>query len=171
MKIKDLSLIAIMAAVICICSWICIPMAVPFTMQTFGVFTALLILGGRRGIAAISLYILMGIVGLPVFSGLQGGVGHILGPTGGYIIGFLFIGIVYMLGENATGERGKVILLLIGLLICYLLGNLWFMIVSGNGQSFWAVTTVCVLPYIIPDVLKLLLARYISKRVAKHIPG
>ncbi len=175
MKVKDMTLVAVMAAVISICSWISVPATVPFTMQTFGVFLALLILGGKRGTAAIGLYLLLGIVGVPVFSGFQGGISHVIGPTGGYIIGFIFMGLVYILGESHVGStakkgsKGKVLLLVGGLLICYLIGTLWFMAVGTSGKGFFATIAMCVLPFVIPDLLKLLLAWRISVRVGKHI--
>lgn len=78
----DMSYIAMMTVVIAVCSWIYVPSAVPFTMQTFGVFCALGLLGGRRGFLAVLLYVLMGAAGLPVFSGFTGGLGQLLGPTG-----------------------------------------------------------------------------------------
>ncbi len=184
MKIKDMTLIAVMAAIISICSWISVPAAVPFTMQTFGVFLTLLVLGGKRGTASIGLYILLGMVGIPVFSGFQGGIGHVIGPTGGYIIGFIFMGLIYILGEtfteknhieenhkekNFVTKNGKLFLLIVGLLVCYLIGTLWFMAVGTSGKGFIATISMCVLPFVIPDLLKLLLAWRISIRVQKHI--
>ena len=100
MSPKNAAYVAMSAVILCVCSWLTIPFTVPFTMQTFGVYCALLILGGRRGLAAIGLYLLLGIVGLPVFSGFRGGLGHVLGPTGGYILGFLFTGLAYLLLEK-----------------------------------------------------------------------
>ena len=170
MKTKDLALIAVMAVIITVCSWISIPMTIPFTMQTFAVFVTLLIIGGRRGVAAIALYILLGMVGVPVFSGFQGGISHIIGPTGGYIVGFIFMGVIYMLGEKRFGQVGKIILLVVGLFVCYLVGTLWFVAIGGSDKSFWAVAIICVLPYILPDLAKLALAIFISRVISKtHI--
>ena len=88
-KTRDIVFIGIFAALIAICSWISIPTTVPFTLQTMGVFTAVGLLGGKRGSLAVLVYILLGLVGLPVFAGFSGGVGVLFGTTGGYIIGFL----------------------------------------------------------------------------------
>ena len=91
LKTRDLTLIALFAALIAICAWLTVPMPdVPFTMQTFGVFAALLLLGGKRGTLSILLYLLLGAAGLPVFSGFRGGIGSLLGTTGGYLVGFFF---------------------------------------------------------------------------------
>ena len=170
MYARKLSFVALMAVVISVCSWITIPFTVPFTMQTFAVFCAVLILGGKYGTMSIGLYILLGAVGLPVFSGFAGGIGHILGPTGGYILGFLFIGFLFTLCEPYI--RGKKVLvficLLMGLFVCYLIGTLWFaQVKSAGGEelSLLSIIAVCVLPYIIPDVLKLLLAMFIYGRI------
>ena len=83
-SVRDMIYIALMAVVLALCSWISVPSVVPFTMQTFAVFCALLLLGGRRGFFAVLLYILLAAVGLPVLSGFRGGIGALLGPTGGY---------------------------------------------------------------------------------------
>lgn len=174
-QIKRLTLIAIMAALICVCSWITVPFyVVPFTMQTFAVFCALLLLGGKDGLAAVGLYLLMGAVGLPVFSGFSGGVGHILGPTGGYIVGFLFTGLAYLLCEPLIRKKRlwRIPALVIGLLLCYLVGTLWFTVVfslRGTAYDFWAALSLCVLPYILPDILKLLLAMFLCDAVNKRL--
>ena len=103
--VRDMAYIALMAVVIALCSWISVPAAVPFTMQTFAVFCALLLLGGRRGTFAVALYILLGAFGLPVFSGFRGGIGALLGPTGGYIVGFLLCAVDEVLRGTNTIER------------------------------------------------------------------
>ena len=98
-KTTDLVYIAICAVMLAVCSWISIPTAVPFTMQTFGVFCVLLLLGGKRGTLAIVVFLLLGAIGLPVFAGFSGGMGSILGSTGGYLLGFIFIGLIYWITE------------------------------------------------------------------------
>ena len=77
---KDMVRIALFAVVIAICSWLSIPAAVPFTLQTFGIFLTVAVLGGKRGTMAVTLYLLMGIVGIPVFAGFTGGVGRLFSP-------------------------------------------------------------------------------------------
>ena len=173
-EMKKLTFTALSAVLICICSWITIPFAIPFTMQNFAVFFAVLFLGGKNGTAAIALYLFMGMIGLPVFSGFRGGIGHLLGPTGGYIVGFLFTGIVYLLLEQLIKTRPSIrwIALAIGLAVCYLTGTMWFLIVAGaqgGSYTFWSALGLCVLPYIIPDCAKMVLAVYVSDRVRKHI--
>ena len=108
-KTRDIVFIGIFAALIAICSWISIPTTVPFTLQTMGVFTAVGLLGGKRGSLAVLVYILLGLVGLPVFAGFSGGVGVLFGTTGGYIIGFLASALL-MWGIETVCGRGKIVL-------------------------------------------------------------
>ena len=175
MSTRNAAYIAMMAVILCVCSWLTIPFTVPFTMQTFAVYCALLLLGGRRGLLAIGLYILLGLVGLPVFSGFRGGPGHLLGLTGGYIIGFLFTGLGYLLMESKLRGLGflpRIVLLALDLLPCYLVGTLWFTAVSrlhGSEIGFFGALGLCVVPYIFPDLLKVVLAERICARVGKHL--
>ena len=101
----DLVYIALGAVLISICSWISIPTTVPFTMQTFAEFFVLSALGGKRGTVAIIVYILLGAVGIPVFSNFTSGIGILLGNTGGYIVGFVFMGLVYWLFVHYSGKK------------------------------------------------------------------
>ena len=168
MNLKSMTYISVMSIVIVICAWLTIPAAVPFTMQTFGVFFALLFLGGKRGTASILLYLLLGAVGLPVFSGFSGGIGHLFGITGGYILGFILTGIIYTVFERLLGKSLKISILslILGLFACYAFGTAWFSIYKENA-SFLSAVTICVIPFIIPDLLKLLLAVIIYKRIKK----
>jgi biotin transport system substrate-specific component len=174
MKTLDIVYIAIGAALIAICSWISIPTAVPFTLQTFAVFTALLMLGGDRGTLSVLVYILIGAVGVPVFAGFTGGVGILFGSTGGYIFGFVFMGLIYQIFTKLFGRKAvvEIVALVIGLVICYAFGTAWFMYVytrDSGAVGILSVLSWCVFPFIIPDVLKLVLAYLISKRTRKDL--
>jgi len=168
MNLKSMTYISLMSVIIAVCAWLTIPAAVPFTMQTFGVFFALLFMGGKRGSASIAIYLLLGALGLPVFSGFSGGIGHLFGVTGGYMLGFLLTGIVYMLFEKLFGNSLKisVLSLILGLFLCYIFGTVWFSIYKGN-MSILNAFGICVIPFIIPDLLKLALAVIIYKRLKK----
>ncbi len=169
----DIVYVGLFAVLIAICSWISIPATVPFTLQTMGVFLAVSILGGRRGTLSVLVYILLGAVGIPVFAGFTGGIGILLGNTGGYIIGFLLSALAMWGMEKLAGNGWGVQLvsMLIGLLICYAFGTVWFMVVytRGNGPvSLAAVLGWCVIPFIIPDLIKIAIAMLIGPRIRKY---
>ena len=171
-KIYDVAFIALFAAVMAVCSWISVPATVPFTLQTFGVFLAVGTLGGKRGSLAVLTYLLLGAVGAPVFAGFSGGIGCILGSTGGYIVGFLFSALVMWAMEHFFGKSRWVlaISMVIGLLVCYAFGTAWFMIVYANNTGaigLWTALSWCVFPYIIPDAVKIVLALVLCKRLAR----
>ncbi len=173
---KDAAMIAVCAAVMAVCSWISIPAAVPFTMQTFGVFLAVGLLGGRNGTLAVVIYLLLGAAGLPVFSGFTGGIGHLFGATGGYIIGFVFSALLMWLMERFLGRSLKALVasMIAGLLVCYAFGTAWFMVVyARDSGSIGLITALswCVFPYIIPDALKILLAAIMTRRLRPLIIG
>ena len=159
---------ALFAALLTLCGWISIPVGdIAVTLQTFGVFLTLGLLGGRWGTAAVGVYLVMGAAGLPVFSGFQGGLGVLLGASGGYLWGFLLIGLAYWLITFLFRGRGGLWGCIFGLLLCYTAGTLWFclMYLEGNGLSVGAVLAKCVLPYLLPDGIKLWLARLLTKRM------
>ncbi len=174
MKTKDMTRAAVMAALISVCSWISIPAAVPFTLQTFGVFLSAGLLGGKLGFFSVLVYVLMGAAGAPVFSGFNGGLGVLLGGTGGYITGFLFASAAVWLITGIFGERTAVlaISMAVGLIACYAVGTAWFMIVylrAADPVSLITALTKCVFPFIIPDALKICAALYLAKRLKKPV--
>ena len=175
-KTYDMVYIAIFAVLMAICSWISIPMSVPFTLQTFGVFLAVGVLGGKRGTLAIVVYVLLGAIGIPVFAGFTGGIGIILSNTGGYIIGFIFSALAMWAMETLLGKKTLVLAvsMIAGLIICYAFGTVWFMYVYGKNMGAVGVATVlgwCVIPFIIPDIVKIVLALALSKRLAGVLRG
>ncbi len=166
-RILNLVQIPMMTVIIVLCAWIYLPMPVPITMQTFGIYAALLLLGSKRGLCSILLYISLGAVGLPVFSGLSGGFGHLISPTGGYIWGFVLCAVFYLLTEKFANKNNhsKTIFLFIGTLLCYFTGTIWFCITIGTLSSLWYVLILCVFPFIFPDYLKIKLAVLVAKKL------
>lgn len=165
-NVRKMVLCSMFAALMAVCAWFSIPVLdIAFTLQTFGVFLALGILGGKWGSVSIGIYLLLGVVGLPVFSGFRGGIGSLLGVTGGYIWGFLFSGLVYW-----TLERyGKPLAMAAGMLACYACGSAWFLVYAGSGVGLAAVILKCVVPYLIPDIVKIGMALSLSGRIGKHL--
>ncbi|MBQ6322398.1 MAG: biotin transporter BioY [Lachnospiraceae bacterium] len=173
LKTIDLVYIGIFAVLIAICSWISIPAAVPFTLQTFGIFVTARILGGKRTVFAVLVYLLMGCIGLPVFSGFGAGAGVLMGSTGGYLIGFLFSALVIWLFEKVLGCGKAAVLfsMVIGLVVCYAFGTIWFLAVYAKTKGPISVMTAlgwCVFPFIIPDLIKIALAFVVGERVKKQ---
>ncbi|MGI6020530.1 MAG: biotin transporter BioY [Lachnospiraceae bacterium] len=173
-KTKRIAYIGICAALIAVCSWISIPLTIPFTLQTFAVFLACGLLGGCDGTIAVVIYVLLGAIGLPVFAGFTGGFGILLSNTGGYIIGFIATALVMWLFEKIFGRKTRVLILsmVLGLLVCYAFGTLWFIKVysQANGAiSVGLALSWCVIPYIIPDLVKIALAFILTKRIRPHI--
>lgn len=167
----DLVYIALGAVLIAVCSWISIPTTVPFTMQTFAMFFVLSTLGGKRGTVAILVYVLLGAVGIPVFAQFTSGIGILLGNTGGYIVGFIFMGLIYWLVVHFLGKKlwAEILAMVIGLAVCYAFGTMWFMYVytQANGAvGLTMVLTWCVIPFIIPDLVKLGLALALARRLS-----
>ncbi len=168
-KALNLTMTALFAVIICVCSMLSIPAAIPFTLQTFAVFLALFVLGGKYGTLSIAVYILLGITGLPVFHNFTSGIGILMGNTGGYITGFLLCGIIYMLITKLISKKPvfKLISAFAGLIVCYTVGTLWFVFTASQGAGFVTALLSCVVPFIIPDIVKILLAYFISKRLSK----
>ena len=172
--VREMALCGLFAALMAICSWISIPTAVPFTLQTFGVFVAVGVLGGRLGTLAVAVYLLLGAVGLPVFAGFTGGIGILLGSTGGYLLGFLGSAAVMWCMERLGRGRAwvRLVSMVAGLLVCYLFGTVWFRMVytAQNGAvTLGTVLGWCVLPFIPFDLLKIALAFAVTGRLEKNM--
>ena len=173
---KDIAYIGIFTALMAICSWISLPLpsGIPVTLQTFGVFLAVGILGGRRGTLAVAAYLLLGLVGAPVLAGFSGGVGSYLTPSGGYLVGFLFTALLMWGMERLLGQKKWLLLLsmILGLAVCYAFGTVWFMAVYARDTGPISLTTAlgwCVFPYLLPDAVKLALAWLLSGELRRHV--
>ncbi len=173
-KIYDMVHIGVFAVLMVICTWISIPMAVPFTLQTFAVFFSVGMLGGKKGTIVVLVYLLLGLIGLPVFSGFMGGIGKLLGNTGGYIMGFVFSALTMWAMERLFGRKTWVlgISMVLGLIVCYAFGTAWFMAVyAGNAGTVGLMTVLgwCVFPFIVPDLIKIALALALSGRLRQFL--
>ena len=156
-------------ALICLCAWLIVPFpGVPFTMQTFAVCLSLLVLGGKKGSAAILAYLMLGLCGLPVFSGFQGGFSALVGPTGGFLMGFLLGALGYW-ALTALGIK-PVPAAAACLSVSYLSGCLWYAFGYLSGASgLGAAAMQCVVPFLIPDGIKLTLASLVAKKLNKVV--
>ena len=166
-------LIGIFTALMALCAYIHIPYPpISFTLQTFGIYLCLFCIGTKKCVVCLSVYTLMGIIGVPVFSGFQGGIGAILGATGGFVLGFIPTVLLASLFIRLFGKSsGRYYLsALLSLPLCYAIGCIWFVAVYlgeiSTGNFIYAFT-VCVLPYVLPDAVKLLLASILGARAEK----
>ncbi len=163
--IREIASIALMAAVCCILGPLSIPIGpIPLSLQVLAVYLCVFALGRKRGTVAVIVYILLGFVGMPVFSGYSGGAAKLLGPTGGFILGFLFL--AWISGtfidrftgifetEKKIGDiMMQVVGMVLGLAVCYLFGCIWFML--SQHTDFIAAFSVCVLPFLLADLIKI----------------
>ncbi len=168
-KYRSLARTGLFCAFIAVCSLLAVPFEPPFTLQTFAVFLCVGVLGGKRALAAILCYLILGAAGLPIFAGFRGGIAHLVGTTGGFLIGFVPAAALcgFLPGRIPLFPR-----MLCGLAMLYLCGVAWqyALYMPGTGAAgLGAVLLQYVLPFAIPDILKLALAAALAKKLKKHI--
>ena len=171
-KIKTLIFIALCAAIMCILGPISFPLPfspVPISLGVLAVLIAAYILGPFKGLAACAVYILIGMTGFPVFSGFKGGFGVLAGPTGGYIIGYFFV--VLFSGLFIRKFESKRLLhltgIIIGLLLCYLIGTLWLAKFASLG--FLPALMAGVIPYLPADAVKVIIVQLIGPKLRNAV--
>lgn len=165
-SVKQMSLAAIMTAVTCILSPISINIGpVPISLGTFAVSLSVCILGRNLGLLSYLLYLLLGFIGLPVFSNYGAGVEKLLGPTGGYLIGMIFLAFIggFAVEKFSKSPIKQYLGLMLGIAFCYLLGTLWLGKVLS--MDFGKALSVGVIPFILPDAVKVLLALVLGKKI------
>lgn len=176
----ELAYLAMGVALLTVCAWISMPVgAIPVTLQTFAVAAVGALLGAKRGTIAVAVYLLMGLVGIPVFSGFHAGVPALMGATGGYLIGFIFdvfiVGLFSNLPVKSKIAKTAVMYgaMILGLAFCYFFGTLWFITVfnrgSANPVGIASALSMCVIPYLLPDAVKLLVAAVLGVRLRRFI--
>ena len=166
-KTKSLVRIALGAAFMAVCAWITIPGPVPFTMQTMAVVAVAALLGPWQGCASVLVYALLGAVGAPVFHGFQGGAQILVGPTGGYILGFVFTALLTgFLTRKSDRFWVLAAAMALGIAVCYVFGTAWFALFYANG-GLGKILMTCVVPFLLPDALKILVAVILVRRIRK----
>ncbi len=173
--VEHLVKIALFSALISVGAWITVPLPIPFTLQLLFVFSAVGILGCRDAVVSVLVYLLLGAIGVPVFSGFHGGLSALLGPTGGYLFGFAAAALTAgVLAGKAPSFLRLFFSMLGGLAVCYLFGSLWFALFFVGKSFLPALGTAfikCVLPFILPDTLKILVASLLSVRINRQMKG
>lgn len=164
MKIRNMTRCALMASTMTLCAWIAVPVgSLAVSLQTMGLFLTLGLLGGRLGTVTVAVYLSLGAVGVPVFTGFQGGFGTLLGPTGGYLWGFFAAALVWWALE---GRLPRPVAMGLCLVMCYLCGTAWYAWMTATGA--WAAVLVCVVPFVAGDVLKLMIAGLLTSGLRKR---
>ena len=173
MKAKNMALCGLFAAVLTICAWISVPFGDSvITLQTLGIFLTLGLLGGKLGSLTVLIYLLLGAIGAPVFSAFRGGPGALLGTTGGYLFGFMLTSLVYWcITSHRDTPILRLIAMILGLLLCYGCGSWWYMThyLNPDTLTLGLVLLKCVLPYLLPDAVKLFLAWLLTGKLKRFV--
>ena len=171
MKTRDMTLIAVMAALICAAGPLTIPAGpIPLSLATLAVYLAGSILGRKKGTLAVGLYLIIGIIGVPVFSGFSGGFQKLAGVTGGYLAGYLPCAYLSGMGgelREKTGWWFHTLMMVIGTVILYAVGTAVFMLHTGNALG--AALSLCVIPFLPGDTVKIAAAAFLTVPVRKAI--
>lgn len=168
-KTYTMAVTALMTAVICIVAPLSIPIGpVPISLTNFAIYITLYLLDWKKGTVSYLLYLLIGLVGLPVFSGFTGGIGKLAGPTGGYIIGFIPMAIIAGILIDKYHQRWiQFAGMIIGTAVCYAFGTVWFCIQSGTAPV--AALSICVFPFIPGDLIKMIITIIIAPKIRKRL--
>ena len=165
MNVKRMCRIAMMTALLCVISPLSLPIgAIPISLATLGVYFTGICLGSLDGLFAVGLYLLLGIVGVPVFSGYTAGLAHIAGATGGYLVGYLPMAVLSGLARGRS-LAVRILFLILATAACYALGTIWFVLLTQS--AFAAAMAACVLPFLPGDCLKILAVALPAKRLEK----
>ena len=163
LKVKDMTFIALFAALMCVISPFSLPIGpVPISLATLVVYIVASFLDYKRAPVVVLVYILIGICGLPVFSSFSGGIGKIIEPTGGYIIGYFFLAIIESILITIFRKKKWVypLAMIAGTLVLYIFGTAWFMVLTE--YSFTKAMMACVIPFLPGDALKIIIATSLS---------
>lgn len=170
LSIQDICSVAIMAALTAVMAQISIPMplGVPMTMQTFAVTLAGVILGSKRGALSMVVYLLIGSVGVPVFSNMGGGIQYLVGPTGGFLLSFPIMAYLIGVGVEKKRQKGMFSLyLILGTLVNYVVGVAMYCVLMDS--TIWVGISACVIPFIPTAVVKAIAAAVLGLQVRKRL--
>lgn len=167
-----MALIGLMTAILCIIApfSIALPFSpVPLSLGTMAIYFCVIVLGMKRGTISVILYVLLGLAGLPVFSGFSGGAGRLLGPTGGYILGYIFMALIcgFFIDRFSHNKPACVAGMLLGTAVCYLFGTLW--LAYQTSLTFSQALLSAVVPFLPGDIIKLACAALIGFQIRKRL--
>lgn len=173
-KLRSVCHAALFAALMAVSAWITVPTTPPFTLQTLMLFTSVGILGTKVSILSLAVYLALGAVGLPVFSGFRGGIAVLADISGGYLIGFVFAVLVSGMLIKCFGKKVLPLALSFaaGLTVCYIFGSAWYYILythTTGTVGIGAVLATAVLPFLPADAVKIALAVFLTRKLSKVI--
>lgn len=169
-KIYQLTTCALMTALMCILGPMSIPMGpIPISFTNFVIFLSVYLLGVKGATISYLAYLLLGAIGLPVFSGYQGGLAKLAGPTGGYLVGFILTIFISGVVLERTHARAAATILgmMASMMAAYLFGTVWF--VLQMQCEVWYALTICVFPFLLVDVAKILVAAVLGKMIRRAL--
>lgn len=171
-KTATLVLIGLMAAITCIIGPFSIPLPfnlVPISLTNLVIYFTMYILGMKKGTISYCIYLLIGLVGLPVFSAFTGGAGKLLGPTGGYLIGFIFLALISGFFIDKWGNNMWLCMtgMVLGTIVCYIFGTIWlaYQAHMNFGAALWA----GVIPFILGDLIKMVIAMLLGPQIRNRL--
>ena len=171
LKTQNIVICGLFAAITAVLAQISIPLpftTVPLTMQIFAVALTGLLLGSKRGFVAILIYVLLGAIGLPVFAQMSGGLGVLLGPTGGFLLGCPFMAFVIGYISERTSSKLYILLsMVLGLGVVYITGTIMYSVVTNS--TIKDSIMYCVVPFVVVDLIKLFLATSVGVLVSKRV--
>lgn len=166
---RDLVITGMFTAIICVMSQLTIPIQpIPFSLSLFAIFLTGALLSSRYAFLSVLAYLLLGAFGVPVYAGMKGGLQVLTGVTGGYLMAYPLMAFVIALFYKYFKKYKTIALtlgMLLALILCYLIGTLWFTFVADT--SFYYALTVCVFPFVLFDVIKIALAVSLSTILRK----
>lgn len=167
-KTKQMVLIALMTAVTCVLGPLSIPLPfspVPISLTNFAIFLAIFVLGMKNGTISFIIYLLLGAVGVPVFSSFRGGLQVLAGPTGGYLIGFIFLALIMGFALDHFDRKlvPTIIGMSIGMVVCYAFGTVW--LAKLLSLSFKEGLMMGVIPYLPGDAAKIIIAAIVGPKL------
>lgn len=170
MKVRKITSIGLMTAFLCIVApWAVHIGPVPITLATFGIYLVGAILGTKYGTLSVFIYLLLGVVGMPVFSGFCGGVQRLVGMTGGYLVGYVpcVFAVGFMISKLGKHFFGYLFAMAVGTVILYSVGTAWYVWQTGN--AFTAALGLCVVPFLPGDIIKIVMAAILGYEINKRL--
>ncbi len=166
-KTSQLIYVAFGVALLTVCGWISVPSPIPFTLQILGVFVLSGVLGAKLSLLCILCHILLGLIGLPVFSSFKNGSAAIFSPTGGYILGFVLASLIVGFSAQRIGRKSLPLILSMtaAILVCYSCEFVWFKLLYAQSERGVDILKILVLPFLPADICKVMVSSYLVKRI------